>query len=155
MEDGTAMSETSSAPPRAGADRSWMAWTASALALIWVTVLVVSVFAPDLVHGSEQQHLPIAAFMTWLWGAAGTVAVLLVMLALRGDPTARPIWIGYASSVILIWVLAAVLALTLPSFETGTDPTKIPFGAMLAPLGAAVLTGLASVVAAVSGRAPR
>ena len=55
---------------------------------------------------------------------------------------------GYGAVVSLIWVVATVLAIALPEFETGSDPTLIPFGALFAPLGAAVLTGLAGVVAA-------
>ena len=51
----------------------------------------------------------------------------------------------------MIWVVATVLALTLPRFETGTDPTKIPFGAIFAPIGAA---GLAGIVAAVFRQPP-
>ena len=100
------------------ADRQWMAYTAGALVVIWVAVLVVSVFAPDLVSGAQQDHLPIAAFGTWLWGAVGTAAVLWTMSRLRDDPTARPLWTGHA------------------------------------PLGAAVLSALAGVVAIVFGRAP-
>lgn len=129
-------------------DRSWMLYTALMLAVIWIAVLVVSIFAPDLVSGSQQEHLPLAAFTTWLWGAIGTGAVLLTMTRLRGDANAQPIWTGYGAAVVLIWVVATVLALALPEFETGSDPTLIPFGAIFAPLGAAVLTGLAGVVAA-------
>ena len=132
-----------------------MLYTALTLGLIWVAVLVVSIFAPDLVSGSQQEHLPLAAFTTWLWGAVGTAVVLITMTRLRGDATAQPIWIGYAAAVGLIWIVATVLALALPDFETGTDPTRIPFGALLAPIGAAVLTGLAGVVAAVFSRPPR
>ena len=29
---------------------------------------LLSLFAPDLVSGSEQEHLPVAAFTTWFWG---------------------------------------------------------------------------------------
>lgn len=138
----------------AALDRSWMFYTAAMLVLIWIAVLVVSIFAPDLVSGSQQEHLPVAAFTTWLWGAAGSAAVLLTMTRLRGDATAQPVWTGYSAVVALIWIVATVLALALPEFETGTDPTLIPFGALLAPIGAAVLTGLAGVVGAVFGRPP-
>lgn len=138
----------------ATADRSWMAYTASLLVLIWVAVLVVSIFAPDLVSGSQQEHLPLAAFTTWLWGAVGTAAVLWTMSKLRGDAENRPIWVGYSAVVALVWVVATVLALTLPEFETGTDPTKLPLAALFAPLGAAVLTGLAGVVAVVFSQPP-
>ena len=135
-------------------ERSWRLYTSLMLVVVWLAVLLVSVFAPDLVSGSEQEHLPVASFTTWLWGAAGTAAVLLTMTKLRGDAKARPIWIGYAAVVIGIWVLTAALALALPDFETGSDPTNIPLAALLAPVAAAVLTGLAGIVATVFRHAP-
>jgi hypothetical protein len=124
-----------------------MAVTTGLLVLIWVAVLVISLFAPDLVSGSQQEHLPLAAFTAWLWGAIGTVAVLWTMSALRGDGANRPFWVGFGVAVAAIWIVATVLALVLPEFETGSDPTLIPFAALFAPLAAAILTGLAGLVA--------
>ena len=136
------------------ADRMWMLCTAVLLALIWLSVLVISVFAPDLVSGSQQDHLPLAAFTTWIWGSVATAAVLFTMAKLRGDPDNRPIWLGYGVAAAVIWVVATVLALALPDLETGTDPTRLPLGALLAPLGAAVLSGLAGAVAVIFARPP-
>ena len=136
-------------------DRSWMLCTTGVLVLIWVVVLVVSIFAPDLVSGSQQEHIPLAAFSTWIFGAAGTAAVLWTLATLRGDASRQPIWVGYSILVSVVWLAAMILALTLPEFETGTDPTLIPFGAIFAPLGAAVVSGLAGVVAVVFGNGPK
>jgi hypothetical protein len=130
-----------------------MVVTTCLLVLIWVAVLVISLFAPDLVSGSEQEHLPLAAFTAWLWGAIGTAAVLWTMGTLRGEVGNRPIWVGYGVVVLVVWAVATVLALVLPEFETGTDPTKIPLAAMFAPLAASVMTGLAGVVAVGFSRA--
>lgn len=116
---------------------------------IWVVVLVVSIFAPDLVSGSQQEHMPLAACSTWIFGAAGTAAVLSTLAMLRGDASRQPIWVGYSILVSVVWVVAMILALTLPELETGTDPTLIPFGAIFAPLGAAVVSGLAGVAVVV------
>src|SRR5215218_6640313 len=55
------------------ADLSWMLWTAIGIGGIWVAVLLLSLLAPDLVSGSEQEHLPVAAFTAWFWGAVGTM----------------------------------------------------------------------------------
>jgi hypothetical protein len=57
----------------AGADLSWMLWTAIGIGGIWVAVLLLSLLAPDMVSGSEQDHLPLAAFTTWFWGGVGTL----------------------------------------------------------------------------------
>jgi hypothetical protein len=52
------------------ADLSWMLWTAIGIGGIWIAVLLISLLAPDLVSGSEQQHLPVAAFATWFWAGS-------------------------------------------------------------------------------------
>ena len=44
--------------------------------------------------------------------------------------------------------------MSLPALETGSDPTQLPLAALVAPLGAAVLTTLASVVAGIFSRPP-
>ena len=136
------------------ADSVWKLSTAGALLVIWAGVVVISLLSPDLVSGSEQEHLPIAAFGTWLWGAAATGAVLVVMGKMRSDRQARSVWVGFSVVTSVIWLVATVLALTLPEFETGTDPTLIPLGAVFAPIAATVLTGLAGVVSVIFARPP-
>jgi cobalamin synthase len=128
------------------ADLSWMLWTAIGIGGIWVAVLLISLFAPDLVSGSEQEHLPVAAFTTWFWGAVGTMVLLWAMSRLRGSARWQPIWIGLSVVTIALWALATILAITLPVMVTGTDPTRIPFAALFAPAAAAMLTALAGVV---------
>lgn len=135
-------------------DGSWMAWTAGGIAGIWVAVAIVSVFAPDMVTGSEQQHLPVAAFGTWLWGLVATGAFVWAMGRLRGSATRRPIWVGLAAATIAIWLVATVLGVALPRVETGSDPTRLPIGAMVSPMAAMVLTALAGIVAGVFSRPP-
>jgi cobalamin synthase len=132
------------------ADLSWMLWTAIGIGGIWVAVLLISLFAPDLVSGSEQEHLPVAAFTTWFWGAVGTMVLLWAMGRLRGSARWQPIWIGLSVVTIALWALATILAITLPVMVTGTDPTRIPFAALFAPVAAAMLTALAGVVTNVS-----
>jgi hypothetical protein len=129
------------------ADPSWMLWTAIGIGGIWIAVLLISVFAPDFVSGSEQQHLPVAAFGSWFWGGIGTLVVLWTMGRLRGSSRWQPIWIGLSVATLGIWALATILAITLPVMVTGTDPTRIPFAALFAPPAAALLTALAGAVA--------
>jgi hypothetical protein len=127
-------------------DLSWMLWTAIGIGGIWVAVLLISLFAPDLVSGSQQEHLPVAAFTTWFWGGVGTMVLLWAMGRLRGSARWQPIWIGLSVATLGIWTLATILAITLPVMVTGTDPTRIPFAALFAPIAAAMLTALAGVV---------
>jgi hypothetical protein len=131
------------------ADLSWMLWTAIGIGGIWVAVLLISLLAPDLVSGSEQQHLPVAAFATWFWGGIGTLVLLWAMGRLRGRASWQPIWVGLSVVTLGIWALATILAITLPEMVTGTDPTRIPFAALFAPPAAAMLTALAGAVASV------
>jgi hypothetical protein len=138
----------------ATADLSWMLWTAIGIVGIWVAVLLISLFAPDFVSGSEQQHLPMAAFTTWFWGGVGTMVFLWAMGRLRGSAMWQPTWIGLSVVTLLLWGVATVLALTLPVFETGSDPTRIPIAAFFAPVAATMLTALAGVVTNVFRRGP-
>jgi hypothetical protein len=149
-------SASSSPAPRrsALADGSWMAWTAAGVSEIWVAVTVISVFAPDMVAGSEQEHLPVAALSTWLWGLVSTGAFVWAMGKLRGNATRRPIWIGLAVATLTVWLVATILSVSLPVVETGSDPTRIPIGAVVAPLAATVLTVLAGITATVFSRQP-
>jgi len=142
------------APRQGTADGSWMLWTAAGIVGIWTAVVVVSLLAPDLVSGSEQEHLPLAAMTCWLWGLLATGAYLAGMARLRGSAARRPLWVGLTVGVLAVWLVATVLAVTLPRFETGSDPTRVPLGAVLVPLAAAVVTTLAGIVAAVFARPP-
>lgn len=134
------------------ADRSWRIWSLWALVGIWVGVLVISFGAPDLVSGSEHEHLPLAAFTTWIWGLIASIGLLWGMSQLRGSPDRRRAWIGLAVVTMMMWAVAAVMSLALPPHVTGSDPTELPLWAILVPLAAALLTLLASVVAVIFAR---
>ena len=79
------------------ADLSWMLWTALGIGGIWVAVLLVSFSAPDLVSGSQHEHLPVAAFTTWFWGGIGTLVFLRAMSRPRGSAVWRPSGSGCGS----------------------------------------------------------
>jgi len=137
------------------ADGSWMASTAAGIAGIWVAVALISIFAPDMVTGSEQQNLPVAALGSWFWGLVATGAFLSAMGRLRGHATRRPIWTGLTVATLAIWLVATIAAIAMPVVETGSDPTRLPVGAMVAPVAATVLTALAGITAGVFARPPR
>ena len=136
------------------ADGSWMAWSVAGISGIWVAVALISTLAPDMVTGSEQEHMPIAAATSWLWGLISTIAFLWAMSRLRGKASRRPIWIGLATATLVLWLVATILSTTLPVVETGTDPTRLPIGAMVTPLAAAVLTVLAGITGGIFARPP-
>jgi hypothetical protein len=124
------------------------------IAGIWVAVTLISLFAPDMVTGSEQQHLPVAAFGAWLWGLAATAAFVWAMGRLRGDAARQPFWIGLTAATAAVWLVATVLSIVLPVYVTGSDPTRLPVGAMVSPVAAALLTTLAGILAGVLSRPP-
>ena len=131
-----------------------MAWSAAGIGGIWVAVVLISILAPEMVTGSEQEHMPIAAATSWLWGLMGTIGFLWAMSRLRGRASRRPIWIGLATVTLVLWLVATILSATLPVVETGTDPTRLPIGAIIAPLAAAVLTVLAGITAGIFASTP-
>jgi uncharacterized membrane protein len=135
-------------------DGSWKLWALVGLVVIWVAVILISLLAPDLVSGSEQEHLPLPLMTAWLWGIIGTGGFLWGMGKLRGKSQRRRIWAGLGIAVSAVWILATILAIALPVLETGSDPTQLPLAALVAPLGAAVLTFLAGTVAGVFAEEP-
>lgn len=121
------------------------------VAAIWVATLCLSVLAPDMVSGSQQEHLPIAAITAWLWAAAATGYVLM---AARGrDDTDDPArWVNLELSVVVIWAVVALAAVLTPELVTGTDPTRIPLAAIIAPVAGMVATGFAALHATTARR---
>jgi hypothetical protein len=131
-----------------------MLWTAIGIGGIWVAVVLISLFSPDMVSGSEHEHQKVAAFTTWFWGGVSTLVFLWAMGRLRGDAMWRTTWIGLSSVTLGIWALATIIAIALPVVETGSDPTQIPVGAVVGPVAAAMLTAIAGAVTSVFRRGP-
>jgi hypothetical protein len=115
---------------------------AIALGGIWTSVLAISLLSPDMVSGSEQQHMPMAALTTWIWGSIATFAVLSFWAGARSEPgrleLLRPVSIGVA----MVWCAAAAVAIFGPEMVTGSDPTRIPMAAFLAPVAATIVTAV-------------
>lgn len=111
-----------------------------AVGAIWAAVVGISVFAPDMVSGSEQQHLPVAAFGTWIWGLIATFGVFSAWTALRRSPARRYAHRPFALGVAGVWTAATLVSVFGPVMVTGSDPTRIPLAAFLAPIAATVLT---------------
>jgi hypothetical protein len=62
--------------------------------------------------------------------------------------------VGLSVTTVAIWMTATVLSIVLPVVETGSDPTRLPVGAMVAPMAAALLSALAGITANVFATAP-
>lgn len=148
------MGQVGQEPMRDTADRSWMAWTVIGMVAIWIGVVAISITAPDLVSGSQQEHLPLPAFVAWIWGLIATVGFLWGMSKLRGSSERKTRWTGLAVAVVIVWSMAIVLSAALPVWEVGSDPTRLPLWALVVPLGTALLTALAAVVAGLFSESP-
>ena len=136
------------------ADGSWMTWAVVGLAAIWASVLAISLASPDLVSGSQHEHLPLALMATWIWGLVATIGFLWGMSKLRGAASRQAWWMGLGIGVGVIWGIAVVVSVVSPVMVTGTDPTELPVWALAAPVGAALATTLASVVAGIFSQTP-
>jgi hypothetical protein len=139
-------------------------WTPAAgvgisIASIWLAVLLASVFSPDMVHGSEQQHLPIAALTDWFWGSVATAFVVITVAIAHARPfeDKHEAWFLLALTTTAVWVAVTAVSIFAPRLVTGTDPTKIPLAAMISPVVGTVATGFISGAAALlsaGGRRP-
>lgn len=117
--------------------RRWLDSQFPALVGIWASSAFISVAAPDLVSGSEHEHLPLAMLTVWLWAAVATAYALMTP---RRAPLAT-----WSASVATLWALTALVAVLSPEMVTGSDPTQIPLAAIVAPPVAAVVTGMLSL----------
>jgi hypothetical protein len=110
-----------------------------AVGLIWVASALTAVATPDMVSGSEHEHLPIAAITVWLWAAVASGYAAMTPVT-----NARDWLVG----VGLVWAAMTAAAVLAPVMETGSDPTQIPIAALVAPPVAAVVTGFLALAQA-------
>lgn len=113
---------------------------AAGIGIVWAAVIVISVFSPDMVTGSQHDHIAIAAVFTWIWGLIATRFIFTELAALRGHSDRFPdAWL-LVGGIAVVWIAAAVVSVVAPEFVTGSDPTRLPIAAMLAPIAAMLLT---------------
>jgi Short C-terminal domain len=117
------------------------ALTGAAIASIWIAVVLASIFSPDLVSGSQHEHLPVVAFSDWLWGAIATGIVAIAALGgIRSEATDLAPWIVLAAGVAAIWLAVVLVSLFAPELVTGSDPTRVPLAAIGSPVVAVIAT---------------
>ena len=125
-----------------GAPVTVYALTGLAVAAIWVGVVLASIFAPDMITGTQHDHLPIVGWTYWIWGLVSTGSVLLAaQRGMRAKVTASAPWLAFAVAVAVVWIAVMFVGIFAPAFVTGTDPTTLPLAAIVAPIVGTVLTG--------------
>jgi hypothetical protein len=105
---------------------------------IWLAVVFTSIFAPDMVTGTTQDHFPVALVVALLAGLAATRSVVRAFTHGFGG-TRR--WGFYALIVGVVWLAVALVSIYAPVIVAGTDPTRVPIAAIVAPIAGAILTG--------------
>jgi hypothetical protein len=128
--------ERTFSPPPVRSDRFLM--VGLSVAAVWISVCLGSLFAPDLVSGTEQDHVPIAAMTMWLQGVFATAFVLMAGALGRSVEDGR--WRALALMVGAIWAVVAAAAIWAPNLVTGSDPSTIPLAALVAPVAATIGT---------------
>ncbi len=108
-------------------------WWVISVSSVLLAVLFASVFSPDMITGSAQEHLPLAGFVDWIW-AAVTIGYLSFVRRDRAD-------MALGMTVAVLWLAIAITSIAAPVLVTGTDPTQIPLAAMLAPVLGTIVTG--------------
>ena len=99
-------------------------------------------FAPDLVSGTTQDHVPLAAVLAWIWGVIASRSVASAVIRRRRSPGVGAAARLLAIAVSAIWAIATIVGVFGTEWVTGTDPTTSPISAIIAPIAALVLTQL-------------
>lgn len=126
--------------PSAGARSPLFRLGVWGLAAVWLAVILISAFSPDQVSGAQQDHIPIAAILTWIWGLIASRSLITLLAKQREHPERFADVRLLVGGVAVVWGIATLVAIFGPVMVTGTDPTKLPLAAILAPIAAMVLT---------------
>jgi len=119
-----------------------------AVTTIWLSVAACAMFAPDMITGSEHEHLPLAGMTDWFFAAVA--CGLLVTAHTRRQAPGRVVWLWVSILVSLVWAVVALTSIFCPSLVTGTDPTTIPLAALISPMVGTLVTAYLAVFAAAS-----
>ena len=134
---GTESTSKSTTPRCSRTDRVEVRSPWPAVGAIWVSASALAVWSPDMISGSEQEHLPLGLITVWLWASAATAYAL--MTPRRASLT------GWSLAVAGMWFVTLMVGLFAPELVTGSDPTRIPLAVLMAPPVAALLTGMLSL----------
>lgn len=118
-----------------------------AVAAIWLAIAAASIWSPDLVSGTDQEHVPLAAIVDWFYAALATGLVLMAF-GRRSPGANRSLWLGFTVAVGAIWGVVAIASIFAPSIVTGTDPSTVPIAALASPIAGVIATAFMSVFVA-------
>ena len=125
--------------------RYWFA--AVAVCSIWLALAAASIWSPDLVSGTEQDHVPIAAFTDWFYAVIATGLVFLAF-SRRTRDLGRSSWEAFTFAISAIWLVVAAISIWTPELVSGADQTHVPIAALVSPIAGVLATAFASVFVA-------
>lgn len=117
---------------------------------IWISAVIAAVYSPDMISGSNQEHLQLAMFFAFPLAAVATGMVLLAA-GVSGRTSGVGPWVVYAAVNMVAWAGYAVASVFASPMVTGTDPTTIPLAAVIGPVFAVLVTAYSSIYVAGAG----
>ena len=117
---------TETRPEMSGSTAQIDLWWVLAVGSVLLATMLLSIFSPDMVTGSAQEHLPIVAILSWFWGLVAVGYLGFVRTSHAGP--------ALGLTVAVLWLGVAVTSIFAPEMVTGTDPTQIPIAALVAPI---------------------
>ena len=127
-----------------GPDGARYRFAATAVSSIWIALTAASLWSPDLISDTDRTHVPIAAFLDWIYAVIATGLVTLAFNRATRD-AGRSLWTSAAVVISAIWGLVAVASIAAPSLVSGTDGTVVPIAALAAPMAGMLATAFAAV----------
>jgi hypothetical protein len=129
------------------AEGSRYLFAAVAVCSIWLALAAASIWSPELVSGTDQTYVPIAAFTDWFYAVIATGLVLMAF-SRRTPDLDRSSWGAFTLAISAIWLVVAIISIWTPELVSGTDRTHVPIAALVSPIAGVLATAFASVFVA-------
>lgn len=132
--------------PQPEAEGSRYRFAAMAVGGIWGALAAASIWSPELISGTDQTRVPIAAFTDWFYALIATGLVLLAF-SRRTPDLPRSAWAAFTLLISGIWLVVAIASIWTPDLVSD-DATRVPIAALVGPIAGVLATAFASVFVA-------
>jgi len=132
--------------PQPEAEGSRYRFAALAVGGIWAALAAASIWSPELISGTDQTRIPIAAFTDWFYAVIATGLVLLAF-SRRTPDLPRSSWAAFTLVISGIWLVVAITSIWTPDLISD-DATRVPIAALVGPIAGVLATAFASVFVA-------
>jgi uncharacterized membrane protein YhaH (DUF805 family) len=106
---------------------------------IWVALAAASIWSPDLISGTDDTHVPIAAFTDWFYAVIATGLVLMAF-SRRTPDVGRSSWAAFTVAISVIWLVVAITSVWSPHLISGAEDTHVPIAALVSPIAGVLAT---------------